>query len=433
MDTSRKFSCYKLIISWLWRWSASGVRLHDSLLWHERPDNRPLSILLIIMIIMIYFTYGKLYFMLKLSIWGRVIMMGLLQEKQKKDEQQMNEEQRAQPKAPRQKENKAGRWIGGVAFTFFIAALGFLLAMVPGFSLVGQMASAIIIAVLYRQFFGYPEMLREGIGFSTKILLRAAIILYGLKLNIHTVVDEGLGLLLRDIGVIALAIFLTVWLAKRMKANPTISLLLGVGTGVCGAAAIAAVAPIIKSEDDDTAISVGIIALMGTIFGITYTILRPILPFTGAEYGAWSGMSLHEIAHVVLAAAPGGQESLAIALLAKLGRVFLLVPLCFVLMYFMRRKAGAGAEESTKVPFPMFLLGFIAMSVVGTYVIGAMIAVPQGVLDGVSTLTVWLLTAAMVGLGLNVNLADLRTKALKPLIAMSITSVVLSVLTFFLV
>lgn len=105
-----------------------------------------------------------------------------------------------------------------------------------------------------------------------------------------------------------------------LKADKNISLLLGVGTRVCGAAAIAAIAPIIKSKDEDTAIGVGIIALVGTIFAISYTILRPFLALSDIDYG-------------------------------------------------------------------------------------------------ISKLTTWYLTAAMVGLGLNVCLRDLRTKALKPLIS----------------
>src|SRR4051812_26672591 len=96
-------------------------------------------------------------------------------------------------------------WSGGIAFTFFIAFLGFLLAKLPGFALVGQLASAIVIAIIYRQFFGYPELLRPGIFFSSKKLLRAAIVLYGLKLNIGTILTDGLGLLIRDAGVITFA------------------------------------------------------------------------------------------------------------------------------------------------------------------------------------------------------------------------------------
>lgn len=324
-------------------------------------------------------------------------------------------------------------WIGGVAFTFFIALLGYLLALVPGFDRVGQLACAIIIAVFYRQIFGYPEVIRSGIGFSSKRLLRAAIILYGLKLNIDTVLSDGLGLLALDAGVIIFAIFATIWLAKIFKADKNISLLLGVGTGVCGAAAIAAVAPIVKSKDEDTAIGVGIIALMGTVFAIVYTILRPILPLDSIQYGMWSGASLHEVAHVALAGAPAGEEGLAIALLGKLGRVFLLVPLCFIFIAIMKRKNKGSNASQAKIEFPWFLVGFIIFSILGSYVLGHSIPVSDGVMDGVSTLTTWLLTAAMVGLGLNVSLRDLRNRALRPLVAMTVTSVALSVIVYFIV
>lgn len=338
-----------------------------------------------------------------------------------------------EPIQPKNRSTVFGRWISGIAFTFLIALLGYLLAKTPGFDHIGQLASAIIIAILYRQFFGYPEAIRSGITFSSKKLLRFAIILYGLKLNIGTVMNEGLGLLVRDAGVIMFAIGLTVWLAKLLIADKNISLLLGVGTGVCGAAAIAAVAPILKTKDEDTAIGVGIIALVGTIFAIAYTILRPILPLTDTQYGIWSGSSLHEIAHVALAAAPGGPDALAIGLLAKLGRVFLLVPLCFIFMYFMNRKSSKDQAQDVKVEFPWFLVGFIVMSVIGSYVLGKSIPVSSNVMDGVANLTTWCLTAAMVGLGLNVSLKDLRTKALKPLIAMGITSICLSVVVYFII
>ncbi|TCS83466.1 YeiH family protein [Tepidibacillus fermentans] len=333
-------------------------------------------------------------------------------------------------KKPLVNSNSKGLWLAGIAFTFVIAAFGFALSTIPGFSRIGPLASAIIIAVIYRQFFGYPEAIRSGIQFSAKRLLRFAIILYGLKLNIDVVIHQGLGLIVRDLFVITFAILVTVWLGKLLKADSSISLLLGVGTGVCGAAAIAAVSPILKAKDDDTAISVGIIALVGTVFSITYTILRPILPLSNIQYGIWSGISLHEIAHVALAGAPAGQDALAIALLAKLGRVLLLVPLSFILMYWMNRK-NAAVSGTTKIEFPWFLIGFILMSLFGSYVLGKYITISKSTLNDISNFTSFILTTAMVGLGLNVSLRDLRTKALKPLIAMLISSILLSILAFF--
>lgn len=334
-------------------------------------------------------------------------------------------------RAPASKYTSVSLWIGGVAFTFLVAVLGYGLVQVPGFDHVGPLACAIVIAVAYRQVRGYPEAIRSGIQFSAKRLLRLAIILYGLKLNIHVVLHQGLGLLVFDAGVILFSILVTVMLAKWMKADPTLSLLLGVGTGVCGAAAIAAVSPIIQAKDEDTAVGVGIIALVGTVFAVGYSILRPFLPLSAVEYGMWSGVSLHEIAHVALAAAPAGQDGLALALLAKLGRVLLLVPLCFILLYGMKRSGKL--QGDAKIEFPWFLIGFLVMSVCGSYVLGTLIPVSEAFTAGAANVTTFVLTMAMVGLGLNVNLRDLRTKAARPLIAMSITSLLLSVLSFVLI
>ncbi|RNB72751.1 YeiH family protein [Brevibacillus panacihumi] len=321
-------------------------------------------------------------------------------------------------------------WLGGIAFTFLIALLGYGLSLVPVFDRVGPLACSIFIAVAYRQIFGYPEALRPGIQFSAKQLLRLAIILYGLKLNVDVIFAQGLGLLLYDVGVILFSILATLLIAKALKADFKLSLLLGIGTGVCGAAAIAAVSPIVRAKDDETAISVGIIALVGTIFAVMYTILMPFLPVSPVDYGIWSGMTLHELAHVALAAAPAGEDALAMALLAKLGRVLLLVPLCLVLVYLMKRKGSADGDA--KISFPYFLLGFLGMSLFGSYVLGTYIPVSESFLTSTATATTFILAMAMVGLGLNINLRDLR-KASRPLIAMSITSVLLSFVSLLLI
>ncbi|KGX88313.1 YeiH family protein [Pontibacillus marinus] len=326
--------------------------------------------------------------------------------------------------------NQKRNWISGVLFTAVFAALGLLLIQLPVFQHIGALASSILLAILYRQLFGYPNQLRTGIQFSTKKLLRVAIILFGLKLNLDVVFNEGLGLLVRGAGTIIFALIVTMLLAKWFKGDKTISMLLAVGTGVCGAAAIAAVSPIIKSEEEDTALSVGIIALVGTIFGIAYTLIGPLLPISAESYGIWSGLSLHEIAHVALAAAPAGEDALAMALLAKLGRVLLLIPLCFILVYWMQRK-NKDQNAETNVSFPWFLLGFIIMSFLGSYVFGHSIPLPDNSLTIVSHITTFLLAMAMSGLGLNVDLKSIGTKTLRPLLAMFITSVLLSIVTYF--
>lgn len=325
------------------------------------------------------------------------------------------------------------RWVGGVVFPFSVAAIGMALASLPGLDHLGPLACAILLAVLYRHVFGYPVALRSGIQFVSKYLLRLAIVLFGLKLNIAVLLQHGWGLVFRDLVIVVFAIFTMVWIGKMVNVSPSLSLLLGIGTGVCGAAAIAAVSPILQSDDEDTALSIGMIALVGTVFSIGYTLIRPLLPLSSLQYGAWSGMSLHEIAHVALAGAPAGQEALALALLAKLGRVLWLAPLSFVLMYWKKTKANCHDGRKTKVPFPWFLLGFIVMSLFGSYVLGNAISVSPGVLSFLSFVTSLFLTAAMVGLGLNVDLRTWGRNGWRPLAAMCLVSFCLSLLSLFFV
>lgn len=312
----------------------------------------------------------------------------------------------------------------GLLFTLAIAGIGTGLAYLPVFNRLGPMLSAIIIAVIFRNTLGYPESMRTGIQFSGRRLLRIAIILYGFKLNIDIVILKGGMLLVHGLITIVAAIILTMMFAKLMKAEHNLSFLLGVGTGVCGAAAIAAVSPIIKASDEDTAIGVGIIALTGTVFAVVYSFLRPDLPLTPELYGVWSGISLHEIAHVAAAAAPAGQDALALGLLAKLGRVFLLVPLSILLSFWMRRKGTAEGGQSA--PFPWFLLGFIVTSLIGTY-----LPLPKTLLNDISVAASFLLAAAMVALGLNVHLSSLRALALKPFAAMFGASMIVSLISYY--
>lgn len=322
------------------------------------------------------------------------------------------------------------KWAGGIGFTLIVAAIGYAIAQIPGLSLIGPMACSIILAVIYRQVLGYPEVIRPGIEFAKKKLLRYAIVLFGLQLNVDAILHQGLPLLIRGAFVIVIAIGLTMLIAKWLNADMSMSFLASIGTGVCGASAIASVSPIVKAKGEDTAISVAIISLIGTGFGIIYTLIRPVLSISGLDYGIWSGMSLHEIANVVLAAAPAGKDPLAMAMLSKLGRVLLLVPLCFVLVFWIKRKAK-GSESEAKISFPWFLVGFIIMSLIGSYAVGNIIQVPDNVITFIENLSTFILTMAMVGFGLDIALNTLRTKASRPLLSVLITSVVLSVVTFF--
>ncbi|SCU26690.1 membrane spanning protein [Staphylococcus xylosus] len=315
-------------------------------------------------------------------------------------------------------------FIFGILFTFTIAAISLISSKLPLLDKVGALTIAIVIAILFRHFKGYPESYRPGITFASKRLLKFAIILYGLKLNIFDVIGEGSTLLLIDGGVIIVSIGLMLLLNHYIKGDKAITLLLGIGTGVCGAAAIAAVSPILKSREKDTAISIGIVALIGTLFSLAYTVIYTLFTISPEVYGVWSGVSLHEIAHVILAADFSGETALRIGLLGKLGRVLLLIPLSIVLIFVMNLKSQS-KNTNQRIEMPYFLIGFVLMAIFHTYV-----PIPQFIMQIIEPLTTICLLMAMVALGLNVSFKDLQNRAFKPLIGVIIVSMILSTITF---
>lgn len=236
---------------------------------------------------------------------------------------------------------------------------------------------------------------------------------------------------------IAFTIAVVASLAKWMKISGQLGLLTACGTAICGAAAVVAIAPQVQAKDEETAIGAAVVAILGTLFTLIYSLLYPLLGLSAHGYGVFAGATLHEIAHVIAAAAPGGREAEDIAVVVKLARVAMLVPVSLGLGMWMRRKerqtrqsascdAQPEAEETQqKIQIPWFILGFLLMSGGNTL----------GVIPGnVASLTVaaayLLIAVAMAGLGLGVDLAVFRRLGIKPFWAGLLGSVGLTVLGY---
>ncbi len=319
--------------------------------------------------------------------------------------------------------------IKGILFTIGIAIIAFLLSKLPFLNYLGPLAIAIMIAVILRNTLPYPQSFKSGLDFSSKKILRFAIILYGIRLNIVVVIHEGLPLIARAAGVIIGAVLLTVIIGKLLRVEEKLMMLLAFGTGICGAAAIAAVSPIVKAKEEDTAMAVGMIALIGTIFSLLYPTIGQLFHLPPTVYGYWSGFSLHEIAHAALAGAAFGDSSLTPALLAKLSRVLLLFPVTLLLVGFLKIKNG---EVVQKANFPYFLLGFLAVSALGTWgtVQGYL---SEGVQNAIAQTGTFFLAVAMAALGMSVDFKELKARALKPLIMLTVVSMILSSLVLLII
>ena len=197
----------------------------------------------------------------------------------------------------------------------------------------------------WKSIVGVPDYAVAGTNYSSKVLLRFGIILLGMRLNLKDIFNAGPKTF--AVGAISLvfAILVVYGLARLFKVEKKLAILTACGTGICGAAAVLAISTQIKAKEKDTAIAVATVAVLGTTFTFGYTILYPFLGLSDQGYGIFSGATLHEIAHVIAAAAPGGNEAVDLAVMVKLTRVALLIPVAILIGFIMNlkeRKANPG-------------------------------------------------------------------------------------------
>ena len=197
-------------------------------------------------------------------------------------------------------------------------------------NIMGQLVIAILIGMVWRAAIGVPHDAIAGTNFASKKLLRFGIILLGMRLNLVDIAKAGPKVLVIAAVVITFTIFVVYGLTKVFKVEKKLGILTACGTAICGAAAVVAIAPQVKAKDDETAVGAAIIAILGTIFTLIYTLLYPVLGLSPYGYGVFSGATLHEIAHVIAAAA-GGSTAVDIAVIVKLTRVAMLVPVAILI------------------------------------------------------------------------------------------------------
>lgn len=316
----------------------------------------------------------------------------------------------------------------GIGLTLLIALVAKVLSELPFLSIMGQLVIAILIGMIWRTAFGLRDEIHPGVTFSSKKLLRLGIILLGMRLNLWDIYNAGISVLIISAIVIVFALIVVYVLTRLFGVDKRLGILTACGTAICGAAAVVAIAPQVKAKEEETAVGAATVAILGTIFTLAYTGLYSILNLTEKGYGVFAGSTLHEIAHVIAAASVGGDASLDIAVIVKLTRVALLVPVALVIGYFAQRQDKGSKKKMSASVIPWFIFGFLAMSAFNTLGI-----VSQEVASFIVTIAYLLLGMAMAGLGLSVEIVTFRKLGMKAFIAGLIGSVLLSILGYVLV
>lgn len=197
-----------------------------------------------------------------------------------------------------------------------------------------------------------------------KIILRGSVILLGFGMNLNSVVKAGKDGFLFTIITIFGTLILGYFIGKALKINGKTSALISSGTAICGGSAIAAVAPAIRADADETSVSLGTIFILNSIGLFIFPIIGHLIGLTEQQFGIWAAIAIHDTSSVVGASAKYGDEALQIATTVKLARALWIAPVAFMFAFLYRPKHG---ETNIWQMIPWFIFFFLIATVIRTY------------------------------------------------------------------
>ena len=327
------------------------------------------------------------------------------------------------------------RYLPGLGLLLALAAPAMLIQhqiTVSGRTVVSAVAIAIVMGVVLRNLVGLPEACKPGVSLAVKRLLRIGIALLGAQLSLGQVLRTGGKAVVVVAACILLAILAVRFVSMRMGLSDRLGTLLGVGTSICGVSAIVATAPAIEAKQEETSLAVATITVFGLLAVVIYPLLGRLLGLTDAFFGTWAGTAVNDTSQVVATGLIYSQKAGEVATVVKLTRNLFMAPVIVVLssIYLARaRSAEGGAAKkggvSLKTAVPGFVLGFLAMAVLNS--LGAF---PATALDVIRTASSWLIVIALGGVGVETNLASLRTIGFRPFYAGLCAATFMAVVSF---
>lgn len=272
----------------------------------------------------------------------------------------------------------------------------------------------ILLGILVASVHKLSGKLDEGIKLAQKPILRWAVAGLGFKLSLPELLKIGgpslVVVLLATVATLAFGW----WVARAMGVGEKMSVLLGVGTSICGASAIVAADSVVQAESEESAVSLGVITLWGTVGIFVLPLLGQALSMTQFAYGVWAGASLQEMAQVVAGGAAMGDEASKVATVVKLARICLLAPVVFYLVWWMKSKHKSVGEAKVS-PVPWFLVVFVVFAALNS--LGPSVGLTKPVVDWLVKVDTLALSIGMAGVGLKTSVKDLKSAGWKPVVA----------------
>ena len=311
----------------------------------------------------------------------------------------------------------------GIALSLALAALACFLESLLPIHLIGSAVIAMFIGMILNYFLQNIKIFASGLKFTSKKILKLAIILLGLSLNITTILNVGKMSLLVMVFTLLTCFGGGYFIGKALGLNWKLSNLISAGTGICGGSAIAAIAPTIEADDSDVAYAMSATFLFDMAMILLFPILGRAIGMTDQAFGIWAGTAVNDTSSVVATGYAFSEAAGDYATMVKLTRTLAIIPtvitFAIIQLRLKRKEAIKNAESAadlkanfkiTKI-FPWFILGFLAMAIVAS-----IFTIPQEAVSFTKDTSKFLMVSALAAIGLNTSFSGMKKSGIRPMI-----------------
>jgi uncharacterized integral membrane protein (TIGR00698 family) len=289
--------------------------------------------------------------------------------------------------------------------------------------IVGGAVFAIVLGVAWAAVRAPLPVFRPGMRFASKTLLQTSIVLLGTGLDLGHVVHEASSSLPLMLGTMTVVLVAAYVVGRAFKLEGTLRTMLGVGTAICGASAIAAISTVIGATEPEIAYAISTIFFFNVTAVLVFPALGHVLHMSQHVFGVWAGTAINDTSSVVAAGYAYGQSAGDEAVIVKLTRATLILP---IVGFFAVRRAQRERKANAAVPWasiiPWFILYFVVATLADTF--GLIPAAAHGALN---VLAVFLIAVALAGVGLATDVRKILATGPAPLIVGCILWVLLGV------
>ena len=314
------------------------------------------------------------------------------------------------------KTKERGMFLPGVAICFGVAALSVLMEkLIPG-ELLGASIIALFMGTFINSFF-HPAWIQPALKFTSKKVLKAAIILLGASLSINTIMSVGKMTFFVMLFTFATCFGGGYFIRKLFGLNWKLSNLISAGTGICGGSAVAAIAPVIDADDKDIAFAISSTFLFDMVMIALYPIMGRLLGMSDIAYGIWAGTSVNDTASVVASGYAFSEAAGDFATMVKLTRTIAIIPTVLVFAFIGTRlkqkemkAAGNGQKVNLVKIIPWFIGGFLLLAILNS--VGCIPAAASAAMKSASK---FLMVSALAAIGLGTSITDFKKAGLAPM------------------